>query len=201
MASPDPGRITQLLAQIRSGNHEAEAELAPLVYQELKRLARSYLRGERRHHTLQTTGLLHETYLRLMTTEPLDLKDRAHFFAVAARIMRRILIDYARARQAVKRGQAPEKTDLTDALSLASRQSWDKLLDVNRALDRLNEIDARQARIVELRFFAGLEIDEIAEVVGVSSRTVKRDWRFAQSWLYGQLASAYSQQGPQEPAP
>jgi RNA polymerase sigma factor (TIGR02999 family) len=188
----NPGRISELLNLVKSGNVEAEAELAPLIYQELRRLARAHLRGERRDHTLQTTALLHETYLRMMSGESLNVRDRTHFLAIAAGVMRRILIDYARGRKSIKRGGEQQRADLTDAICLASRQSWDKIIDVNGALDRLSEIDARQARIVELRFFGGLEIEEIAEVVGVSSRTVKRDWQFAQSWLYEQLAPAYA---------
>jgi len=190
MGEREGPRITELLNRAKGGNLDAEAELAPLIYQELRRLARRYMRGERPNHTLETTGLVHEAYLRLMGSDQSAWLDRNHFFAVAAGVMRRILVDYARARKAVKRGGLFQ-FEARSSIEAGSRESWDKILDVHDALTRLAEFDPRQARVVELRFFSGLEIAEVAEVLGVSTRTVKRDWEFAQAWLYAQIASSY----------
>jgi RNA polymerase sigma factor (TIGR02999 family) len=188
--------ITELLIKVKAGDRKAEAELAPLVYKELRALAAYYMRRERPNHTLQPTALMHEAYLRLMGQDQIDWTSRTHFFAVAANMMRRILVDYARARRAAKRGSGGPQVSLTDAMDLTLDPSWEKIIDVDEALLRLTEIDERQARVVELRFFAGLEVDEVADVLGISSRTVKRDWQFAQSWLYGQLGAAYRKAKP-----
>jgi RNA polymerase sigma-70 factor, ECF subfamily len=186
--SQEPLEITQLLREISQGSHEAERRLMPLVYQELHRLAHSYMRKERSDHTLQTTALVHEAYLKLVGLDEIDWVDRSHFFAVAAQLMRRILVDYARSRSAAKRGGSAHPLPIEDALPI-SEESLDFILSIHEALDRLAVLDARQARIVELRFFTGLSIDETARVVGVSSRTVKRDWDMAQAWLYTELSA------------
>jgi len=185
--------ITALLVQIRHGDRSAQEALIPLVYDELRRLARRQLRRERPNHTLQTTALVHEVYLKLVGGQPIDFKDRSHFFTVAASAMRRILVDYARVRNARKRGGykpslALDEEVLNQASDGTAENTWSEILAVHQALARLESLDQRQARIVELRFFAGLDTEEIADVLGVSSRTVKRDWRFAQSWLFAQMA-------------
>jgi RNA polymerase sigma-70 factor, ECF subfamily len=185
--SQDAPDITQLLKDIRGGSPEAEERLMPLVYQELRRIAHSYMRKERSDHTLQTTALVHEAYLKLIGVHEVDWVDRSHFFAVAAQLMRRILVDYARARHASKRGGAIQMMPLDGALPI-SDESLDFILSIHEALDRLAGFDPRQARVVELRFFSGLSVDETARVVGVSSRTVKRDWDLAQAWLYKELS-------------
>jgi RNA polymerase sigma factor (TIGR02999 family) len=182
----DQGEITRLLQQMARGDRAAEAELMPLVYAELRRLARSVISGERPHHTLQTTALVHEAYLRLIGGGEVDLTSRGHFFAIAASTMRRILIDHARARRSAKRGGSVAKVDIEHVV-LGTEESWDQILAVHSALDRLAAIDDRAAKVVELRFFAGLETEEAARVLGVSDRTVKRDWQFAQAWLYSEL--------------
>ena len=188
---PDSAQITELLHKIRGGDPDAEQELAPLVYDELRRLARNCMRRERRDHTLQTTGLVHEAYLRLIGQHHTDWQDRIQFFSVAAGVMRRILIDYARTRKASKRGGEVAIVSLDSGADPGSRESWDKILDVHEALSQLAVVDPRAARVVELRFFAGLDIQEIADLMGVSDRTVKRDWEFAQSWLFERIAESY----------
>ena len=185
--SKGPGEITVLLAKIREGSSEAESALIPLVYDELRRLARRHLRRERPNHTLQTTALVHEAYLRLIACEQAGLADRTHFFALSATLMRRILVDHARTRRAEKRGGDIRNVALEQGLQIGSEENWDHILAVHEALTRLAEIDPRQAKVVELRFFAGMEHDEIAQALGVSDRTVKRDWRFAQAWLYSHM--------------
>lgn len=183
------GRITELLAELKHGSKDAEECLIPLVYSELRRIARRHLRNERPNHTLQTTALVNEAYLRMSGCKDIDWSDRAHFFAIAASLMRRILVDHARSKVAQKRGGRDSPIPLNENLQIASDQSWDSIVAIHQALDRLAEIDSRQARVVELRFFSGLEIDEIAEVLDLSPRTIKRDWQFAQAWLYTQLSS------------
>jgi RNA polymerase sigma-70 factor, ECF subfamily len=183
----EPADITQLLKDVREGSPDAEARLMPLVYEELHRIAHAYMRKERPDHTLQTTALVHEAYLKLIGVREVDWVDRSHFFAVAAQLMRRILVDYARARRASKRGGALQMMPLDGAMPI-SDESLEFILSIHEALDRLAEFDARQARVVELRFFAGLSVDETARVIGVSSRTIKRDWDLAQSWLYKELS-------------
>jgi RNA polymerase sigma factor (TIGR02999 family) len=180
------GEVTRLLQEIRLGNRQAEESLVPLVYDELHRIAKQYLRRERRDHTLQTTALVNEAYLRLTGTGVLTCVDRNHFFAIAARIMRRILVDYAKTRMAGKRGGGAAKVALDD-VQIGMEKNWDHILAVNEALSRLAAIHPRAARVVEMRFFTGLQIEEIAEVEGIAGRTVKRDLDFAQSWLYGDL--------------
>lgn len=182
-----PQEITQLLVEIRKGNRAAESKLMPLVYQELRKLARRYMRLERRDHTLQTTALVHEAYVRLVDQRHVSWQNRAHFFAVAAQIMRRILVDHARAHQAAKRGGTDRGISLDDTMVFTEEKASD-ILVLDEALTRLSERDRRQCRIVELRFFGGLTEEEAAEALGISVRTVKRDWRIAKAWLYHQVS-------------
>src|SRR5271157_881467 len=184
---PSGGEITRLLVEVRRGNPEAEAKLVPLVYEHLHRLAASYMRRERPEHTLQPTALVNETYLRLIPQADTTWENRAHFFGVAARLMRQILVDHARARQAGKRGGLVEKLPLDQALEFSPAKSRE-LIKLDDALKSLGQLDPQQARVVELRFFGGLTVEETAEVLGISPRTVKRDWRVARAWLRGELS-------------
>jgi RNA polymerase sigma-70 factor, ECF subfamily len=184
---PSSAEVTRLLVELRSGNPEAEAKLIPLVYQHLHRLAASYMRGERPDHTLQTTALVNEAYLRLVPQKETDWRDRAHFFGVAARLMRQILVEHARARHAGKRGGKVEKLSLDQALELSPARSRE-LIELDVALECLGRLDPQQARVVELRFFGGLTVEETAAVLGISPRTVKRDWAVARAWLHGELS-------------
>ena len=167
--------ITELIAEVRRGNDAAAEDLFRRVYQELRQLARHYMRNEQRDHTLQPTALVHEAYLRLIDQRNLPGESRAHFFGVAANVMRRILIDHARARRARKRGGRDVKVPLDDAPAMALEDP-DYLLEVDEALERLAALDPRQAKVVELRFFGGLGEEEVAEALGVTVRTVARDW-------------------------
>jgi RNA polymerase sigma factor (TIGR02999 family) len=176
---------TELLLAWRGGESGAFDRLLPLVDQELRRLARQQMRRERGGHTLQATALVNEAYLRLVESQPVDWQSRAHFFAVAARIMRHILVDYARARGNRKRGGDMEKVSIDAALLVAEAER--DLVGLDEALSRLEAIHPRQARIVELRFFGGLNVQETAEAIQVSIDTVKRDWRFAKLWLLREL--------------
>ena len=177
-----PGAITQLLVELRTGNKDAESQLVPLVYEELHRLAQSYMRRERSDHTLQPTALVNEAYVRLVGQDK-DWQNRSHFFAVGAQVMRRVLVDYARSHRSGKRGGDLQKINVDD-LPLGSEHYSKELLALDDALSRLAEWDPRQSRIVELRFFGGLTEEEIGAVVGVSERTVKREWRLARAWLH-----------------
>jgi RNA polymerase sigma-70 factor, ECF subfamily len=179
--------ITTLLSLLRNGNKEAEAELIPLVYNELHRLARHYMRGERQGHTLQTSALVNEAYLRLMGEHGIDWKNRAHFFGVSAQIMRRILVDHARTRDAKKRGGTAQKISLENAFVYSDEQSW-QVVALHEALNKLAGWDERQCKIVELRFFGGLNVEETAEVLSLSPTTVKREFQHAKAWLYGELS-------------
>jgi len=174
--------ITQLLQQWRSGNREALGRLTPIVYDELRRLARRSMKGERAGHTLQPTALVHEAYVRLAGAE-IDWRNRAHFFAVAARLMRRILVDHARGSHRARRGGGLERVTLTDALGVGGGREDLDLVALDEALRRLAAQDERKAAIVELHFFGGLDYDELAETVGVSAATVDRDLRLAKAWL------------------
>jgi RNA polymerase sigma factor (TIGR02999 family) len=183
------GDITRLLGEVAGGDATAEASLFDRVYHELHALAHARLRMERRDATLSTTGLIHEAYLKLLPLDGVDWQDRAHFFATASRAMRRVLIDRARAASRLKRGggQRPVsgvEHDPPDAVALSA----DDLLALDEALERLGSLSSRQLRVVELRFFAGLSITEIAEVLGVAANTVKRDWSTARVWLNRELA-------------
>ncbi len=184
---PSAGEVTRLLVELRGGSPEAEAQLIPLVYKQLHRLAASYMRRERPDHTLQATALVNEAYVRLVSQEATGWQDRAHFFGVAARLMRQILVDHARARQAGKRGGLVEKLPLDQALEFSPARSRE-LIELDSALESLGRLDPQQARVVELRFFGGLTVEETAEVLGISPRTVKRDWSVARAWLHGELS-------------
>jgi RNA polymerase sigma factor (TIGR02999 family) len=173
--------VSQLLVQWRGGNDEALRALIPLVYGELHAVAHRYLRAEHPGHTLQSTALVHEAYLRLVEQSPVQIQNRAHFIAVAARLMRQILVDYARRRHAAKRG-AECKVELDEGFDLAPKPAID-VLALDAALIRLSRRDLQQGRIVEMRFFGGLTVEETAEVLDVSAATVKRDWSMAKAWL------------------
>ena len=175
---------TVLLLRWKDGDPKAMEELLPLVYDELRRLAQSYLRREREGHTLQSTALVHEAYLRLIDQNA-DWQSRSHFFGIAAQMMRRILVDHARARGAVKRGEGLQVT-LDEKMAIANAKNLD-VIALDGALNRLATLDEGQAKIVEMRFFAGLSIEETAEAVGVSPATVKRDWAMAKAWLMREL--------------
>jgi RNA polymerase sigma factor (TIGR02999 family) len=178
--------VTALLAKWQAGDEKALERLLPLVYEELRRIAHGHLQKERHGHTLQTTALVHEAYLRLTKEEPPQLESRAHFFAVSANLMRRILVEYARGRRAAKRGGGRTLT-LDEATTLLKGKSTD-LLALDDALNGLAQLDPRQSRIVELRFFAGLSIEDTSHVLGISPATVKRDWITARLWLYDQIS-------------
>jgi RNA polymerase sigma factor (TIGR02999 family) len=175
--------VTQLLQQWSKGDDAALAELTPLIYDELRRLAHHYMKGERPDHTLQTTALVNEAYLRLADQTNPNWQSRAHFFAVAARAMRRILVSYARSNRAQKRGGGGARVELDEAAIMSPEQS-NEIVDVHEALERLGTLDSRKARVVELKYFGGLNYDEMAEVLKISPVTVRRDWRFAKAWLY-----------------
>jgi RNA polymerase sigma-70 factor (ECF subfamily) len=182
--------ITQILSEIKSGNEKALDELLPLVYDELRRLANVYLKRERSNHTLQPTALVHEAYLRLLGQKEIAWQNRAHFFGVSARLMREILIEYARMKNRLKRGgEFKTQIALDDAVSFAGAKDFD-VVSVDEALTKLEKLDARQARIVEMKFFAGMTIEEIAEVSSISPATVKREWATAKLLLYKILHSA-----------
>jgi RNA polymerase sigma-70 factor, ECF subfamily len=179
--------ITELLQSWGQGDERAINDLMPLVYDELHRMAYRFISGERPGHTLQATALVNEAYLRLVRTSRANWQNRAHFFAVSARVMRRILVDWARARQAEKRGSDPALITLDEALAVPANTGAD-LVAIDEALQTLARIDERKSRTVELRFFGGLSVQEIAEVLKVSEETVNRDWRFARTWLRRQLS-------------
>jgi RNA polymerase sigma factor (TIGR02999 family) len=192
--------VTQLLWAWRKGNRAALDELTPLIYDELRRLAGYYLQRERSGHTLQGTALVHEAYMRLVQQDHAQWENRAHFFAVAARMMRRILVDHARNTLAAKRGAGTPKLSLDEALGVAQAESGE-LVDLDEALRRLSGLDEQQGKVVELRFFAGLSVEETASVLGISTATVKRDWATAKAWLYRELnrGGAASKAAGQEP--
>jgi RNA polymerase sigma factor (TIGR02999 family) len=187
---PDSHPISELLVRWKAGDQEALAALVPLVYKELRDIARHHLRGERPGHTLQSAALVHEAYLRLLDQRPFDTDNRAHFLAVASRLMRQILVDYARSHGAVKRG-ADRRVDLDASLVLPQVRSTD-VVALDDALTGLAQLDEQQGRIVELRFFGGLATEEIAEVLGISSSTVKREWNVAKAWLTRQMKKGNS---------
>jgi RNA polymerase sigma-70 factor, ECF subfamily len=178
--------VTLLLTALTRGDDAAASRLIPVVYAELRRLAESYMRRERVDHTLQATALVHEAYLKLIGQRSVNWQSRAHFFGVAAQLMRRILIDHARGHVRQKRGGEQRKVSLDEAF-VSIEQQADELVAVDDSLNRLAKIDPRQARVVELRFFGGLSVEEAAEVLGISPKTVKRDWSVAKAWLYADL--------------
>lgn len=185
---PARGEITEMLKACSGGNREAMDQLVPLVYEELHRQARRYLNRERSNHTLQTTALVHEAYMRLIEVRFVDWQNRAHFFGIAANMMRRILVNYAVHQNRLKRGGADVNLPLEEGLCVAANDRDIDLLALDKALNELAELDERQAKIVELRYFSGLSIDETAEVLHVSPATVKRDWSMAKSWLRAELS-------------
>jgi RNA polymerase sigma-70 factor, ECF subfamily len=185
--SDDPG-VTVLLSKWRAGDQEALETLMRVAYPELRRIAHHYFRRERENHTLQTTALVHEAYLRLLSSESPNWKDRVHFFGVLARLMRQILVDYARGHGASKRGDGAKRVALEDVSSLPKKSEVD-VLRLDDALNDLAVLDQRQCQIVELRFFAGLSIDETAEILGVSTATVEREWASARAWLFHEIGS------------
>ena len=178
--------VTDLLVHWREGDQEALNKLIPLVYDELHKLASRYLRRERRDHTLQTTAVVHEAYLKLVNQRDANFENRLHFFAVAAQIMRRILVDYARRHHASKRGGDLYKLSLDEALVTSEEKGAD-LLALDEALERLAAIDQRQSRVVELRVFAGLTLEETAQALNISPSTVRREWSMAKAWLHRQI--------------
>jgi RNA polymerase sigma-70 factor, ECF subfamily len=181
------GDITALLTEVQAGNRDAESKLVPLVYDELRRLAGRYMRRERPDHTLQPTALVHEAYLRLIGQRNVQWQNRSHFFGVAARMMRRILVDHARTKKAEKRGGNEARIPLNESLAFTAEKSAE-LLALDEALTRLSQRDPRQGQVVELRFFGGLSEEETAAVLGISTRTVKRDWTVARAWLYKEIS-------------
>jgi len=184
-----PENVTQLLIGWSKGDKEALDKLVPLVYDELRRQAARYLQHERIGHTLQTTALIHEAYLRLIDQKNVHWQNRAHFFGIAAQMMRRILVDHARTKKRAKRGGSDVRVSLSDANLKTPGQDLD-IVALDEALERLAEIDEQQSRIVELRFFSGLTVEETAEVLSISTATVKRDWSMAKAWLHREISGA-----------
>jgi RNA polymerase sigma factor (TIGR02999 family) len=183
-----PGEVTNLLRELKNGNKGAEERLIPLVYAELRRIAAAHLRRESPGNSFEPTALVHEAYLRLTVLKRMDWQSRSHFFAVSASVMRRLLVDHARANRARKRGNGWDAVSVDEAI-LPSPQRAPEILALDEALTRLAALDERQAKIVELRFFAGMSEEETGEVLGISARTVKRDWRIAKAWLYKELTT------------
>jgi RNA polymerase sigma factor (TIGR02999 family) len=190
MAAPSASEITQLLLAWSDGDQSALEKLVPLVHRELHRLAKTYMSRERLGHTLQTTALLNEAYLRLVNVKQVNVQNRAQFFGLSARIMRNILVDFARSRSRLADGREPRHVSLDEALTISSERSPD-LVALDEALDALTRIDPRQGRIVELRFFGGLSVEETAEALGISRRTVVREWNSARAWLYHEISGGH----------
>jgi RNA polymerase sigma-70 factor, ECF subfamily len=184
-----PGDVTVLLHQVKAGDSAAESRLLELVYPQLRKIAGQYLRRERTGHTLQATALVNEAYVQLAGQMDKDWQNRSHFYAVAAQSMRRILVDYARQRNAAKRDGNRQQVELTDAMAVATDR-LDDILAIDEALSRLAEFDPRRSKVVEMRFFGGMTEEEAAEVLGVAPRTVKRDWNVAKAWLHGELVTS-----------
>jgi RNA polymerase sigma factor (TIGR02999 family) len=179
--------ITQILRKWSDGDHEALDELMPLVYDELHRQAARHLRRESRGHTLQTTGLIHEAYIKLIDQKNVDWQNRLHFFAIASQAMRRILVDYARAKHSEKRGGDDIRVSLTDAMNVAAQTEDIDLIALDEALTRLEKVDTQQARVVELRYFSGLSLEDTADALKISRATAARDWNVAKAWLHREL--------------
>jgi RNA polymerase sigma factor (TIGR02999 family) len=182
----DRGRITRILGDVRGGSTQARGQLLDLVYGEMRRIAARHLRLERAGHSLQPTALVHEAYLRLFGEDTLACEDHSHFYAIASQTMRRVLVDHARKRRTAKRGGMLTHVSL-DGVNLSSVESCQNMIALDEALTRLAEWDERLCRVVELRFFAGLTEEEVAQVLGIGVRTVKRDWVAARAWLNAQL--------------
>jgi RNA polymerase sigma-70 factor (ECF subfamily) len=189
MPTPASHEITRLLLAWQEGDQAALDRLIPLVHAELYRRAKRYMGRERRGHTLQTTALIHEVYLRLVDAQQVRWQNRAHFFAIAARLMRRILVDHARERRYQKRGGEARRVTLDEGLVVSPERDYD-LVALDDALSALGEVDLRKSRVVELRFFGGLSVEETAEALEVSPETVRRDWRLARSWLLRRLSES-----------
>jgi RNA polymerase sigma factor (TIGR02999 family) len=187
LAHEPPSQVSKLLQDWRDGDREALDALLPLVYEELRRLAHHHLRNERPGHTLQSAALVHEAYFRLVGQDLPELESRAHFFAVAAQLMRQILVDYARRRRASKRGGGVYMLTLDDAVALPQRKNVD-VVALDDALNTMAEVDPRQSRVVELRFFAGLSLEETSKVMGIATATVQRDWTAARAWLHWEIS-------------
>ena len=185
----DAENITDLLVSYGRGDKESLDKLMPVVYDELRRQAARYLRREQPGHTLQTTALIHEAYVRLVDQRIVQWQNRAHFFGIAAQMMRRILVDHARTKKRAKRGGSDIKVSLDDATVAVKGQDLD-VVAIDEALSRLAKIDEQQSRVVELRFFSGLTVEETAEVMGISPATVKRDWSMAKAWLHRELSGS-----------
>jgi RNA polymerase sigma factor (TIGR02999 family) len=183
MESGPPGGVTQLLIDVSKGDERAIDELLPLVYDEMRRLAAAYMSRERGDHTLQPTALVHETYLKLIDQRKVDWQNRAHFFGLAAEIMRRILVNHARDKRAGKRGGGAQKVSLSVAADAPEKSDLD-VLALDEALERLAAIDKRKARVIELKFFGGMTSKEISEILQISDATVEREWSFARAWLF-----------------
>jgi len=193
MGGQSPIDVTSLLQELSGGNRDALAELIPMVYDELRRLAAYHLRHERGNHTLQATALVHEAYLRLVDQRHVDWKNRSHFFGVAAHLMRRILLMHARRIHAAKRGGSAARISLDEAV-IFTRDHSAELVALDALLTRLAALDPQQARVVELRFFGGLSVEETAELMGISTATVKRDWAMAKAWLAREMGAARGSQ-------
>lgn len=185
----DPQQITVLLKKVGQGDKGSESALLDLVYSELHRLASSYMRRERKDHTLQASALVNEAYVKLIGTQEVPWQNRGHFYAAAARVMRNILIDYARTRSAERRGGAPQRAALRDEM-LMVEEDPDLFLLLDAAMDRLANLDVRQAKVVELRFYGGLNVEETAAALSISEKTVKRDWAVARAWLEAELSES-----------
>lgn len=188
--NPQPEEVTRLLVNYSQGDQQALEQLLPLVYNELRRLAAGYLRRERDDHTLQPTALVHEAYLRLLGQD-VTWQNRAHFFGVAANMMRRILVDHARQHQAEKRGSGEVKIALDEAINLSSERATD-LIALDEALTALAEFDPQKSRMIELRYFAGLSVEETAQVLGISIATFSRQWKTTKAWLYREITKSES---------
>ena len=193
--TPSPGEVTQLLVDWGNGDKAALDRLTPLVHEELHRLAHRHMRLERPNHTLQTTALVNEAYVRLVDQRNLHWKNRAHFFSIASRLMRRILVDRARAHHGPKRGGGALQVSLDDAAIVSSERAAE-LVALDEALTRLAEMDERKSKVVELRFFGGMSVEETAEALGVSPITIKRDWSTAKAWLYREIANEPTSESP-----
>jgi RNA polymerase sigma-70 factor (ECF subfamily) len=187
MATLSAGNLTSLLIEWQEGDPTALDRLTPLVYDELRRIAHRYVRRERNGHTLETTALVNEAYVRLAGSKNIAWENRSHFFAATAQVMRHVLIDHARKRLYAKRGGDIQHVPLDDAVSEMTVQRADELIVLNEALDELAKLDPRKARVVEMRYFAGLSLEETAEVLNVSLMTVRRDWRAAKAWLFRRM--------------
>jgi RNA polymerase sigma factor (TIGR02999 family) len=187
MTTPPPNEVTQLLHEWNQGDEAAPEKLMPLVYAELRRMAHRYMAGQNRGHTLQTTALIHEAYLRLVNQSEKQWQNHSHFFAVAARAMRHILVDYARSKQAEKHGGGAQELSLDEALTVSQERAAE-VVALDDALEELAKIDQRKSQIVELRFFGGLSVEETAEVLKISAITVMRDWSMAKAWLHRELS-------------